>query len=213
VQLLIDRGADVTAKDKAYSTPLHLASSQGSAETVQLLIGCYADVAAQDTCHTPSFPSYHHHLLVLVLVYPSLHSLRTPSSARLVSSRTRNLCSLLCIHQCSPSLALAATVLWALTTPTTPNHSYLLYGCCKNKEVLHLPSRTPSAPALPSRQSLTPPPPPPTVSFGHHRMGTHAFPTRLPNPLQYHRGPTGGTCSAARSRPLPLTRGLPNHGR
>jgi hypothetical protein len=42
---------------------------------------------------TSSFLSYHHHLLVLVLVYLSLLSLQTPLSARLVSSRTHHLLS------------------------------------------------------------------------------------------------------------------------
>ena len=51
VQLLIEHGADVTAKDKALSTPLHLASSQGSVKSVQLLIEHGADVAAQDESH------------------------------------------------------------------------------------------------------------------------------------------------------------------
>ena len=51
VQLLIEHGADVTAKDEASSTPLHLACSHGSAKTVQLLIEHGADVAAQDESH------------------------------------------------------------------------------------------------------------------------------------------------------------------
>ena len=38
VQLLIEQGVDVTMQDATYSTPLHLASYQGSAKTVQLLI-------------------------------------------------------------------------------------------------------------------------------------------------------------------------------
>ena len=48
VQMLIEHGADVTMQDKAHSTPLHLASSKGSAETVQLLLQHGADVATQD---------------------------------------------------------------------------------------------------------------------------------------------------------------------
>ena len=48
VRLLIEHGADVTAKDEALSTPLHLASYKGSTKTVQLLIEHGADVAAQN---------------------------------------------------------------------------------------------------------------------------------------------------------------------
>ena len=48
VKLLIDHGADVTAQDETQSTPLHLASSFGGAETVRLLIENDADIAAQD---------------------------------------------------------------------------------------------------------------------------------------------------------------------
>ena len=51
VQLLIEHGAEVTAKDEASSTPLHLACSHVSAKTVQLLIEHGADVAAQDESH------------------------------------------------------------------------------------------------------------------------------------------------------------------
>ncbi|KAH9011726.1 ankyrin repeat-containing domain protein [Lactarius deliciosus] len=51
VMLLIDRGADVTALDNNRSTPLHLASSFGSADTVRLLIEDGADVTAQDANH------------------------------------------------------------------------------------------------------------------------------------------------------------------
>ena len=47
-QVLIEHGADVTMQDKAYSTPLHLASFRGSTETVRLLLQHGADVAAQD---------------------------------------------------------------------------------------------------------------------------------------------------------------------
>ena len=48
VRLLIEQGADVTAKDKNLSTPLHLASSVGIPESVQLLIGHGADINAED---------------------------------------------------------------------------------------------------------------------------------------------------------------------
>ncbi|KAH9011723.1 ankyrin repeat-containing domain protein, partial [Lactarius deliciosus] len=51
VRLLIDHGADVTARDETHSMPLHLASSWGRAETVRLLIGRGADVTAQDGNH------------------------------------------------------------------------------------------------------------------------------------------------------------------
>jgi ankyrin repeat protein len=46
--VLIRHGADVTARDDSHSTPLHLASSKGSAETVGLLIQHGADVNAQN---------------------------------------------------------------------------------------------------------------------------------------------------------------------
>ena len=49
VRVLIQKGADVTAKDKTDSTPLHLASSKGSGRTVELLLTWNADVNAQDT--------------------------------------------------------------------------------------------------------------------------------------------------------------------
>ena len=48
VRLLIKNGADVTARDGTHSTPLHLASSKGSAETVNTLIQHGADVNAQN---------------------------------------------------------------------------------------------------------------------------------------------------------------------
>jgi ankyrin repeat protein len=51
VRLLIQNGADVTARDETNSTPLHLASSKGSGETVDLLIRCGADVNAYDGRH------------------------------------------------------------------------------------------------------------------------------------------------------------------
>jgi hypothetical protein len=61
------------------------------------------------------------------------------------------------LPRCSQSLALAAMARWALTTPTTPNPSYLRYGYCKNKEVLHLSCRAMSVPAPPSRRRRMPP--------------------------------------------------------
>ncbi|KAH8980408.1 ankyrin repeat-containing domain protein [Lactarius akahatsu] len=48
MRLLIRHGADVTAQDDAHSTPLHLASSKGSVETVEMLIQHGADVNAQN---------------------------------------------------------------------------------------------------------------------------------------------------------------------
>ena len=48
VQLLVEQGADVTAIDKSYSTPLHLASSFGTPEIVRLLIERGADITAED---------------------------------------------------------------------------------------------------------------------------------------------------------------------
>jgi ankyrin repeat protein len=56
VRVLLEHGADVTARDDTYSTPLHLASSSDSPETVELLIGHGASVNAQDGNHnTPLF--------------------------------------------------------------------------------------------------------------------------------------------------------------
>jgi ankyrin repeat protein len=52
VRLLIMHGADVTARNKTHSTPLHLASFNGSAETVRLLIKSGADVTAQNENHS-----------------------------------------------------------------------------------------------------------------------------------------------------------------
>ncbi|KAN0136167.1 Ankyrin repeat-containing domain protein [Lactarius tabidus] len=46
--ILIRHGADVTARDDSHSTPLHLASSKWSADTVGLLIQHGADVNAQN---------------------------------------------------------------------------------------------------------------------------------------------------------------------
>jgi ankyrin repeat protein len=51
VRLLIGDRASVTMQDETQSTPLHLASSLGSAETVRLLIEQGADVNAQDANH------------------------------------------------------------------------------------------------------------------------------------------------------------------
>ena len=48
VKLLINHGADVTARDETLRTPLHLAAFSGSTKTVQLLIEHGADVTAQD---------------------------------------------------------------------------------------------------------------------------------------------------------------------
>ena len=48
VRLLIDHGADVSAKDETHTTPLHLASSSGIPEIAQLLIERGADVTARD---------------------------------------------------------------------------------------------------------------------------------------------------------------------
>ena len=48
VQVLIQHGADVTARDWNHSTPLHLASFKGSGKTVKLLLREKADVNAQD---------------------------------------------------------------------------------------------------------------------------------------------------------------------
>ena len=49
--VLIQHGADVTARDKTDSTPLHLASSKGSSNTVKLLIQHGADANAKDGRH------------------------------------------------------------------------------------------------------------------------------------------------------------------
>ena len=48
VELLVEQGADVTAKDKSFSTPLHLASSFATPEIVRLLIEHGADITAED---------------------------------------------------------------------------------------------------------------------------------------------------------------------
>ena len=49
VRSLLENGAYVNAKDEFGSTPLHLASSEGSYETMRILIEHGADVAAKDT--------------------------------------------------------------------------------------------------------------------------------------------------------------------
>ena len=51
IVVLIQHGADVTARDKTDSTPLHLASSKGSSNTVKLLIQHGADANAKDGRH------------------------------------------------------------------------------------------------------------------------------------------------------------------
>ena len=48
MQLLIQHGADVNARDNGNSTPLHLASRWGGVESVQLLVQHGADVNARD---------------------------------------------------------------------------------------------------------------------------------------------------------------------
>jgi len=45
-ELLIDKGADVNAKDKNGGTPLHIASSRGQKEIAELLIASNAEVNA-----------------------------------------------------------------------------------------------------------------------------------------------------------------------
>ena len=51
VQILVENGSDVNARNETYSTPLHRASLLGCAESVQLLINHGADVSAQDWDH------------------------------------------------------------------------------------------------------------------------------------------------------------------
>ena len=48
VQLLIQRGADVIARNNSNATPLHLASSKGKGDSIQLLVHHGADVNARD---------------------------------------------------------------------------------------------------------------------------------------------------------------------
>ncbi|KAN0134148.1 Ankyrin repeat-containing domain protein [Lactarius tabidus] len=48
MQLLIQRGADVSARDNTHSTPLHLAACSGRAESIRLLIQHGADVNVQN---------------------------------------------------------------------------------------------------------------------------------------------------------------------
>ena len=48
MQLLIEHGADITARDNSNSTPLHLASRSGSVQSMQLLIQLGADINTQD---------------------------------------------------------------------------------------------------------------------------------------------------------------------
>jgi ankyrin repeat protein len=48
MRLLLELGADVTAKDEAQSTPLHMASSSGIPDLVQVLIEHGADANRQD---------------------------------------------------------------------------------------------------------------------------------------------------------------------
>src|SRR6266702_2937545 len=52
VQLFIQLGADVNARDGSHSTPLHLATSQKDAQTVRLLMQHGVDVDAQDQAHS-----------------------------------------------------------------------------------------------------------------------------------------------------------------
>ena len=48
VQLLIEHGMAVTAKDESLSTPLHLASSWGALGILKLLIESGADITDKD---------------------------------------------------------------------------------------------------------------------------------------------------------------------
>ncbi len=52
LRLLIQHGADVNARNKTRSTPLHLASSNSSIDDVRLLIQHGADVIARDEDHS-----------------------------------------------------------------------------------------------------------------------------------------------------------------
>ena len=51
VHVLLEHGADVTARDDSHSTPLHLASSNWSPNIVRLLIEHDADVDVVDENH------------------------------------------------------------------------------------------------------------------------------------------------------------------
>ena len=54
IQVLLEHGADMTARDDSDSTPLHLALSMGPSEIAQLLIERGADVNVLDgSCKTP----------------------------------------------------------------------------------------------------------------------------------------------------------------
>jgi len=53
-RLLIEHGADVSAKDKEQSTPLHWALKLSHADLAKLLIEHVADISAKDEYgHTP----------------------------------------------------------------------------------------------------------------------------------------------------------------
>src|SRR5580693_5363429 len=79
VQIFLEHGADVTARDDSHSTPLHLASSKGNGKVARLLIRHGADVNAQDgRCKTP----FH--------LAESSHSVFKPSVLRLLLSSGAN---------------------------------------------------------------------------------------------------------------------------
>ena len=48
VEMLLEKGADIEARDERYNTPLHLAALQGRMEMVQLLLEKGADHTAGD---------------------------------------------------------------------------------------------------------------------------------------------------------------------